>query len=237
LNGYRDDNFKPYVFVSEDYGNSWKDISNNLPKSSVNVIKEDPKDENILYLGNDQGTYITFDKGINWSVLEANLPKVAVHDLVIQKRTNDLVIGTHGRSIYKTNIAVLQQYQKIKSKDLEILDLKDVRYAKNWGSSWNKWAEPNEPEFEIPFYTTQVGNKSIQIKTKDGIVVNTWEVNAEKGFNFENYDLTFSEKGLKSYLKKHKDKTIEKKKNGEYYLQKGEYKVVIGENSKAFKIK
>ncbi len=237
LNGYRDDNFKAYVFVSEDYGNSWKNISNNLPKSSINVIKEDPKDENILYLGNDQGTYITFDKGINWNVLEANLPKVAVHDLVIQKQVHDLVIGTHGRSIYKTNIAALQQYQKIKSKDLAILDLKDVQYAKNWGSSWNKWAEPNEPEFEIPFYTTQAGSKSIQIKTKECIVVNTWEVDAEKGFNFENYDLTFSEKGLKSYLKKHKDKTIEKKKNGEYYLQKGEYKVVIGEISKAFKIK
>ncbi|MCK5402463.1 MAG: glycosyl hydrolase, partial [Flavobacteriaceae bacterium] len=124
LNGYRDDDFKPYVFVSGDYGNSWKDIGSNLPKSSVNVIKEDPKDENILYLGNDQGVYITFDKGVNWSVLEANLPKVAVHDLVIQKQANDLVIGTHGRSIYKMNIAALQQYQKIKNKDLEILDLK-----------------------------------------------------------------------------------------------------------------
>lgn len=237
LNGYRNDDFKAYVFVSDDYGNSWKDISNNLPKSSINVIKEDPKDENILYLGNDQGVHITFNKGINWSILEAGLPRVAVHDLVIQKETNDLVIGTHGRSIYKTNIVALQQYEKIKNKDLEILALKDVRHANYWGSSWSKWAEPNEPEFKISFYTANAGSKTIQIKTNNDIVVNTWKVDAEKGFNFENYDLTFSEKGLKSYLKKHKDKTIEKKKNGMYYLQKGEYKVVIDGVSKIFKIK
>ncbi|MDF1518749.1 MAG: glycosyl hydrolase, partial [Lutibacter sp.] len=63
LNGYRSDDFKPYVFLSENSGSTWKSISGNLPDSPVNVIKEDPKDENILYLGTDNGVYVSFDKG------------------------------------------------------------------------------------------------------------------------------------------------------------------------------
>ena len=237
LNGYRNDNFKPYVFVSEDYGNSWKNISNNLPESPVNVIKEDPTDENILYLGNDQSVHISFDKGLTWQILENAIPRVAVHDLVIQKEAKDLVIGTHGRSIYKTKIAALQEYANIKDKNLEILSIDDVRYSKNWGNSWSSWSEPNEPKFEIPYYTSKGGSKTIQIKSEDKIVLKSFKVNAEKGFNFEKYDLTFSEKGLKAYQKKHKGIKIDKRKNDKYYLPKGTYTIELEGVTKVFKIK
>ncbi|MEN8186591.1 MAG: glycosyl hydrolase [Bacteroidota bacterium] len=237
LNGYRNDDFKPYVYVSEDYGKTWKSINGDLPDFPVNVIKEDPSDENILYLGNDNSAYVSFNRGESWEVLESGIPKVAVHDLVIQKEANDLVIGTHGRSIYKTNIDAIQQYKKIKDKNLEILDLKDVNHSKNWGDSWNKWMEPNKPKFVIPFYSLHEGNKTIRIKTKNGIEVNQWNVETEKGFNFEEYDLTFSEKGLKSYKKKNKDQDIKQKKNEKYYLPKGEYFVEIEGVNKSFEIK
>ncbi|MEN8125300.1 MAG: glycosyl hydrolase [Bacteroidota bacterium] len=237
LNGYRNDDFKPYVFVSEDYGNSWKNISNNLPNYPVNVIKEDPADENILYLGNDQGVYISFDKGMNWNILENSIPRVAVHDLVIQKEVKDLVIGTHGRSIYKTKIDAIQDYSKVKNKTLEILTIKDVRYSKNWGNSWSSWSEPNELKFEIPYYTSKSGSKTIYIKNKDGLVLNSLKVDAEKGYNFEKYDLSFSDNGLKSFQKKHKDTIIDKRKNGKYYLPKGNYIIEIEGVSKEFKIK
>ncbi len=237
LNGYRNDDFKAYVFVSEDYGKAWKNISGNLPKSSVNVIKEDPTDENILYQGNDQGVYVSFDKGQSWDHLKAGIPNVAVHDLVIQNKTKDLVIGTHGRSIYKTNIACLEKYKDVKDKDLVIFDIDDVRYSKGWGDSWNKWLKPNVPKFEIPYYSLKSGNKPVQIKTEEDIIVNSWKLETEKGFNFEDYDLAFSEKGLKAYRKKHKDSNIEKKKNGKYYLPKGKYLVVIDKVSKQFEVK
>jgi len=237
LNGYRNDDFRSYVFVSEDYGKTWKNIANSLPKSPVNVIKEDPTDENILYLGNDQGVHVTFNKGTRWDILEAGVPKVAVHDLVIQNKTKDLVIGTHGRSIYKTNIAYLEKYKEVKDKDLVIFDLKDIRFSKSWGNSWSKWLEPNVPAFEIAFYSSKSGSKTIQIKTEKDIIVNSWKSEIDKGYNFENYDLTFSEKGLKSYRKKNKDVDVEKKKNEKYYLPKGKYKVVIDGISKEFKIK
>ena len=237
LNGYRNDDFKSYVFVSGDYGKTWKNIVHNLPDSPVNVIKEDPIDENILYLGNDQGVYVTFDRGISWDVLDTSLPNVAVHDLVIQNKTKDLIIGTHGRSIYKTNIAYLEKYKEVKDKNLVIFDLKDVRFSKSWGNSWSKWLESNVPEFEIAYYASNAGSKTIQIKTENDILINSWKAETEKGFNFEKYDLTFSEKGLKSYRKKHKEIDVEKKKNDNYYLPKGKYKVIIEGVTKNFKIK
>ena len=237
LNGYRNDNFKAYIFVSEDYGNTWKDISNNLPKSPVNVIKEDPADENILYLGNDQGVHISFNKGVNWDILESGLPRVAVHDLVIQNKAKDLVIGTHGRSIYKTDISLLQKYKDIKDKDLVIFDLESIRHSKNWGSSWSKWFEPNEPELKIQYYSLNSGKKTIQITSKSGTVLNQWNVDATKGFNTGDYDLTFSEKGLKSFNKEKKEAVIEKSKNEKYYLPKGKYDVKIDNISKEFEVK
>lgn len=237
LNGYRNDDFKAYVFVSEDFGNTWKEIISNLPESAVNVIKEDPEDENILYLGNDQGVFVSFDKGMDWSVFDTCLPKVPVHDLVVQKENKDLVIGTHGRSIYIANIAPLQQYSKIKDKELTILNLENRRHSKYWGNAWNKWIEPNEANLEIPFYTTKAGTKTIQIKLDDGIVLNEWQIDAARGYNFADYNFSFSEKGLKNYQKKHKDVDIEKKKNEKYYLPKGKYKVIIDGVSKSFTLK
>ena len=108
LNGYRWDDFKVYAYMSDDYGQTWKDISGNIPSSPVNVIKEDPKNENILYLGTDNGAYVSFDKGTSWNVFSEGLPNVAIHDIVVQPEAGDLLLGTHGRSIYKANISALQ---------------------------------------------------------------------------------------------------------------------------------
>ena len=129
LNGYRSDDFKPYVYVSEDMGNNWKLLTNGLPDYSINVIKEDPTDENILYLGTDNEVFVSFDKGSNWKVFSNGIPKVAVHDLVIKEREKDLIVGTHGRSLYKANIAPLQQYNQVKNKAIALFDLSETRHS------------------------------------------------------------------------------------------------------------
>ena len=108
LNGYRFDDFTPYIFMSDDFGQTWKNIGNAIPIASVNVIKEDPLNKNMLYVGTDNGLYVSFNKGNSWEVFSRNLPNVAVHDLVIQPTAKHLIIGTHGRSLYKANIAPLQ---------------------------------------------------------------------------------------------------------------------------------
>jgi photosystem II stability/assembly factor-like uncharacterized protein len=110
LSGYRYDHFNAYVYVSEDYGNTWTALNGNLPMESVNSIKEDPKNENILYVGTDQGLYASIDRGKTYMPFTGDLPRVPVHDIAIQKRENEIVLGTHGRSIY---IAKLDDVQKL----------------------------------------------------------------------------------------------------------------------------
>lgn len=101
LNGYRSDDFSSYLYVSEDYGATWKQIGRDLPYEPVNVVKEDPKDENILYVGTDGGLYVSFDRGQSFMLWNGGMPKsVPVHDIAIQERENEIVLGTHGRSLY-----------------------------------------------------------------------------------------------------------------------------------------
>lgn len=237
LNGYRNDDFKPYLFVSENYGSTWQPIHGNLPHSPINVVKEDSVDEQILYLGNDEGVFVSFDKGNSWEILENGMPKVAVHDLVVQPEAKDLVIGTHGRSLYKTDIKYLQRFNQIKNKDLEILGLEDGRFSANWGERPYAWGEIREPEFQIPVYSSQSIKQRVNIKSENGVVVNSFDVDLEKGFNYEKYDLSFSENGLKNYLKKDKLASVKAKSNGKSYLPKGKYFVEIGDVSDEFEIK
>lgn len=97
--GRRDDDFQVYVWRSTDFGETWEDISGNIPLGPINVIREDPADENILYVGTDLGVYISKDKGKTYSIL-GDLPFAYVHDLKIHPRDNMLIIATHGRGMW-----------------------------------------------------------------------------------------------------------------------------------------
>lgn len=99
-NGKRDDDFTPYVWKSTDFGKTWVSIAGNIPLGPVNVIREDPVDKNILYVGTDLAVYVTKDGGKTWNVLGANMPSTYVHDLIIHPRDNIAVIATHGRGMW-----------------------------------------------------------------------------------------------------------------------------------------
>ncbi len=99
-NGKRDDDFIPYVWKSADFGRTWLSIAGNIPFGPVNVIREDPVDKNILYVGTDGGVFVSQDQGGTWSVLGGRLPMVYVHDLIIHPRDNVIVISTHGRGMW-----------------------------------------------------------------------------------------------------------------------------------------
>ena len=197
----------------------------------MNVIKEDSEDESMLYLGNDKEAYVSFDKGQNWQLFSNGLPKVAIHDLVIQPKAKDLLIGTHGRSIYKANIAPLQQYSKIKNKTIALFDIPEQRFSSRWGSSWSKWDKPMVPEIVIPYYVNTSGTYTLEIIANDGKKLNSFTINADSGFNYFTYNLTADEKLVTATSKKKKkgeqEVKIEKAKDGNYYLPKGEYTVKI----------
>uniref|UniRef100_UPI00260917A0 VPS10 domain-containing protein n=1 Tax=Winogradskyella sp. TaxID=1883156 RepID=UPI00260917A0 len=202
LNGYRWDDFKVYAYMSDDYGQTWKDISSNIPASPVNVIREDSDNENILYLGTDNGAYVSFDMGKSWEVFSNGLPNVAVHDIVIQPDAKDLLLGTHGRSIYKANIAPLQKMNlELKSKAITMFDLSSVRHSSRWGSSWSKWLDAYEPEKTIQFYSNASGEKTIKVLSEKGAELKRMTINADKGFNYVDYNLELSEKERKALMK------------------------------------
>jgi photosystem II stability/assembly factor-like uncharacterized protein len=98
-NGKRDDDFQVYLWKSDNLGDTWQDISGNIPIGPVNVVREDPINENIIYVGTDIGVYVSRDGGKTYSVL-GNLPSTYVHDLVIHPRDNMIIIATHGRGIW-----------------------------------------------------------------------------------------------------------------------------------------
>ncbi|WP_438426098.1 VPS10 domain-containing protein [Aquimarina macrocephali] len=228
LNGYRWDDFKPYIYVSENYGQSWKNIGNGLPVSAINVIKEDPKNENVVYIGTDNGAYVSLDKGASWQVFSNGLPNVAVHDIVIQPEANDLLLGTHGRSIYKTNIEEVQLLDdNVINKGLYVFDTPAIQWSDRWGVSWSKWSTPYEPTTTIKFYSGKPGDFSIKITTEEGKVLQEFSTKADKGLNYVEYDLTITEKGKNILEKEFPDEEVSKRKNGKYYLPTGRYSVEV----------
>jgi photosystem II stability/assembly factor-like uncharacterized protein len=111
-NGKRDDDFTPYIWKSADFGKTWTSIAGNIPLGPVNVIREDPADRNILYLGTDGGVYVTKDGGKTWNVLGGDLPMVYVHDLIIHPRDNVIVIATHGRGMWALDAEPVNEKSK-----------------------------------------------------------------------------------------------------------------------------
>ncbi|MCS7312100.1 MAG: hypothetical protein NZ742_04205, partial [Acidobacteria bacterium] len=96
------DDFRPYVFKTTDFGQTWTNITGNLPeKGYVHVLREDPRNPNVLYVGTELGIFVSFTGGRQWVPLQMkNLPTVAVHDIQVHPRDNDLIVGTHGRGIW-----------------------------------------------------------------------------------------------------------------------------------------
>jgi len=237
LNGYRFDDFTTYIYMSNDFGQTWKNISSNMPASPVNVIKEDPKNENLLYVGTDNGLYVSFHQGNSWEAFANNLPNVAVHDLVIQPTAKDLIVGTHGRSLYKTNIASLQEMtEAVLAKSTHIFATNNIRKNRNWGRSWSQWRDAYTPEITIPFYVKSNQKVTVSI-FNDDVKVNTLNIDATKGYNAVKFDVSFSKTGKRAFEKKNKKVTINKAKNGVYYLPKGKYTVKIGAAESEYEIK
>lgn len=115
---HKNGDFKPYVLKSTDRGQSWKNISSNLPeRGSTFALKQDHENKDLLFVGTEFGVFFTVDGGENWRQLKGGLPTIAVRDLEIQRRENDLVLATFGRGFY-----VLDDYSSLRALNREVLD-------------------------------------------------------------------------------------------------------------------
>ena len=102
FDGHRSEDYGVYIFATNDYGETWKPIHSGIPDSAgtVHVIREHPRNHNLLFAGTEFGLWVSWDRGANWTALKNNFPTVPVDDIQIQPRDNDLVLATHGRSIW-----------------------------------------------------------------------------------------------------------------------------------------
>ncbi len=141
FNNHKKDDFLPYVLMSKDKGKTWKSISKNLPKNgSVHTIAQDNINPNLLFIGTEFGVYYSINSGESWTELKAGIPTIAVRDLVIQERENDLVVATFGRGFYiLENYSPIREWNnEIKEKKAHIFNIKNslLYVPKNRGGSW-----------------------------------------------------------------------------------------------------
>ncbi|MGB3799797.1 MAG: glycosyl hydrolase, partial [Lewinella sp.] len=234
LNGYRDDNFGSYVYRSTDRGDTWTPIGTDLPAEPVNVIKEDPLNPALLYVGTDHGLYVSLDTG-NTFVPVTELPAVAVHDVVVQEQAKDLIVGTHGRSLYRANVSMLQSLAGKSDPSLAIAAVEAQRYSSRYGtSSW--FREDTGPEVSIEVYSpVATEDATLSVQSEDGTVWSQQSVALTTGLNTITYDLTFEadmaedmEERLNDARKEdEKPEVVEPAENGVFYLRPGTYQLVI----------
>ena len=112
FDNHRENDFRPYVYVSNDFGRTFRSIANNLPTGGadfVHVVREDPAKRDLLFAGTDVAAYVSTDRGTSWQRFMTGLPSVPVHDLKIHPRDRELIAATHGRSIWIVDIAPLEE--------------------------------------------------------------------------------------------------------------------------------
>jgi photosystem II stability/assembly factor-like uncharacterized protein len=241
LNGYRNDDFSAYLYVSENYGTNWERIGNNLPAEPLNVVREDPSNPNLLFAGSDHGVYVSLDRGQTFNALDGALPATPVHDLVIQPTAKDLLIGTHGRSMYKLHIGILQQITpEVLATDLYLFDLNKIRGSRSWGKK-TVWRELKYPSYPVTFYSKNAGTVNWEVSNTDGLVLQNGSWAAKRGLNAFNYDLTLRENAVKPLEKALNTDSkaavnIEKTDIGSYFLPKGKYQMKVGSITKPFVI-
>ncbi|MGK7370411.1 MAG: VPS10 domain-containing protein [Candidatus Halalkalibacterium sp. M3_1C_030] len=192
LNGYRFDEFKTYVYKTTDYGKTWKTVKGNLPEDVTNIIIQDPEVPEILYAGLDNGTFISFDDGNNWHLLN-EIPNVASYTMLVHPRDLDLVVATHGRSIFVTDVKPLHKVSKNMNKPILGIEPSQISFSNRWGSRSAPYREINEPEVSLMYWigdqNIQQENVSITITNKNKETVKELSDEGSYGFNTFTWNL------------------------------------------------
>ena len=191
------DDFRPYIFKTSDAGRTWTNISGNLPaKAYVQIVREDPKNTNLLYAGTELGLFASYNGGQQWVPLNLkNLPNVSVHDIIIHPRENDLILATHGRSIWIFDDAtpIQQLNQQIVDSDVHLFSVRPaLRFASRftrYGIGDKQFTGPNPANGAlITYYLKEKPDDKttfkVEILDRDGkLVQNIERPVKEKGLN------------------------------------------------------
>lgn len=223
LNAYREDNFTTHVFVSNDYGKTWKSVKGNLPESVANVIIQDPVNPDLLYCGLDNGTYVSLDRGDKWHLFNAML-NVAAYDMVVHPRENELIVGTHGRSVFVADVKPLQSFKNGgASKAIVAFNPEPVRHSDRWGEKQFGWSKMNLPELKIQYYVGKPGGQiQVEIMDDKNNVVRKMTAPSSVGFHYLTWDVKVEPVQSKITKGKKADPTPVTQ---QVFASKGKYKI------------
>ncbi|MCC6929795.1 MAG: hypothetical protein IT359_12515 [Gemmatimonadaceae bacterium] len=196
------DDYRPYVYKTTDFGKTWTNITGNLPSSAyLQVIREDPRNPNLLYAGTELGLYVSWSGGTAWTRLHLkNLPSVAVHEVLVHPRENDLILATHGRAVWVLDDAtpIQQMTAQVAAKAAHLFPMRAAtRYNQgdhqwNWGNK--QYRGQNAPYGAIVTYwlgRKPAADSLVKVEIlKDGSVIRTLKKpSADAGFNRVTWDL------------------------------------------------
>jgi S1-C subfamily serine protease/photosystem II stability/assembly factor-like uncharacterized protein len=200
FDAHRSDDDEPYVYVTEDFGETWKSLRANLPWGSTRCLREDPKNQNLLLVGTEFGVWASLDRGTYWARLNNNLPTVAVHELAIHPTAGEVVAATHGRSLWVLDIAPLRQMSTTIVKSAAHLYEPNavIRWrtepSRGTGGGSQHYAGDNPTRSAQIFYS--IGKKadkaSLQVVDIQGQTVRELAVRTEPGLHVVSWDLSRS---------------------------------------------
>ncbi len=233
--GYRNDEFAAYVFRSTDHGKTWQSLAAGLPAEPVNVIREDPKAAHLLYLGTDSGVFVSLDRGATWTAMTGGLPRVAVQDLVVEPRSGDLVVGTHGRSVFVAEAAPLRKLKETAlSAPLIAFPVKPIKESLRRGYGENPWTPffRIDPSVRIAYWTNAGAPVKLAIKDENGMLWKELDGTSRRGMNVIEYDLSTDAKLADAAEAKAREKALAKEKEKEKEKEKSKDAGEIKEGDK-----
>jgi photosystem II stability/assembly factor-like uncharacterized protein len=197
--GFRDDDFRPFLYRTRDGGETWTAIDDGLPDAPINVVVQGGDNPDLLIVGNDLGVWVSIDAGGGWRRLRANLPTVPVHDLVVHPREKDLVLGTYGRAIWVGDISALEQVNAgVLAEPFHLFEIEPkpfygMRALGNFHLFGDKYLEtPNEPDGLTIHYRLAEGSEgpaTVVITDVTGMEVARLQGPAAAGMNSMVWDM------------------------------------------------
>ncbi|MDA0313655.1 MAG: hypothetical protein O2992_16315, partial [Gemmatimonadetes bacterium] len=190
------DDYRPYVYVSEDFGASWQKITNGLPDWSVNAVREHPRSPGLLFVGNEIGVFASIDRGQSWSRM-TGMPTVPVDDIVVHPRDNDLVLGTHGRSIWiLDDLSPLEHMSQglVADKPAYVFPVETATQVFRLGG-WPFWGDiysaANPPDGAIVRYwlAAEAEDVTVKILSPTGQTLRELEASGDAGLNQVIWDM------------------------------------------------
>ena len=199
---HQDDDYSPMAYMTTDFGKTWKPIMGDLPASAgwVHVVREDPRNRNMLYLGAEMGAWVSWDRGAHWSSMRGDLPVVQVRDIQVHPRDNDILLATHGRGLFILDDATaLQQLAEVASTNATLFDIRPAVRWNLWSRDGNlgqkHWTGANPPQGALITYWLKSeprGAVDVTISDASGKVVRRMSrVSDLAGINRIAWDLRF----------------------------------------------